>query len=650
MTVVGLRPFVLLTLILTASCHSFAADEPKWIEVHTSHFSVITDAGEKRGREVTLRLEQMRAMAGRLLLRNKLTVPVPLTVIALKNDQDYARVAPLVKGQPTAAPGFLLSNDDRAWIVLNLFAEDPWLAIAHPFAHFILNYNYPPTQGWFDEGFAEYFSSIRLSDKQGEIGGDPELAPTWHEDLLDSPSEVRNPPKSLTELLATPVWMSMPDLFTVKHDPTAREGSHHTLFYAQSWMVMHYLINKEKLPEAGAYFDLIQNQKIPPADAIQTAFGMNAAQFEQAVKDYFKSLTPLFQALDASKEPGRTRLVSPQPVQFPAPLGPDDVAMSVTAMSDPDAQANLADVKARLPEHSEQALRDLDYLIKQPVGKENVPMNNAIAHRVLAFVHIQKKEFQAADEELDSAAEANPRDPWIRYYSALLKYRLAQARQQEIAGLSNMIQELRMTIDWYPDFAEAYNMLAMARVEGGGINSSLEAIRRAIKLSPRNEQYSFNLGVIYATGKRWDESRAVLERLKTSQNPQVATAAKRQLQEMETLKRYGIPPARPAQTTATAPSLDEDEPAVPAKPEPVRTGPIQFLKGKLVSVDCSHPPDAILTFSAGTRTLKLHTPDYKSLSLVGADSFSCDWRNHPASVNFRPTGKTQGEIVSLEVQ
>jgi tetratricopeptide (TPR) repeat protein len=653
-----LRPGLVLlaTLILTACLgavlpRAVAADEPHWIEVHTAHFSVITDAGEKRGREVTLRLEQMRAVAGRLLLRTRLTMPVPLTVIALKSDKDFARVAPLVKGQPTNAPGFLLNGDDRAWIVLNLFAEEPWRAVSHPFAHLILNYNYPPTQGWFDEGFAEYFSSIRVSDKLVEIGADPELTPIWREDLLENQIEARNPPKSLTELLSAPIWLSMPDLFTVKHDSSiAAEGSHHTLFYAQSWMVMHYLLNKGKLTETGTYFDLVQNQKVPPEQAIQQAFGMTSVQFEQAVKDYFHSLAPLFRALDDSKEPGNTRPLTPQPVQLPALLGPDDVAMNVTPMTEPDARANIADVMARLPEHRDQAVRDLQFLIKQPVGKENLPMNNAIAHRVLAYVHIQNKEFDAASDELDEAAEGNPRDPWIHYYSALLKYRMAQTKQQEIQGLSNMMQDLRMSLDWYPDFAEAYNMLAMARVEGGGIVSALEAVRTAIKLSPRNEQYVFNLGVIYASGKKWDEARAVLDRLKSSANTQVAAAAKRQLQDMETLKRYGIPPAHAAQVTRPAPVDPDEEPVKPAKPEPPRTGPIQFLKGKLLSVDCSHPPDAILNVSAGARVLKLHTPDFKSLSLIGAESFSCDWRNQPISVNFRPTSKTEGEVVSLEIQ
>ena len=68
-----MRAVAQLLAILLLTSYALAADEPKWIEIHTAHFSVLTDAGEKRGREVTLRLEQMRAVAGRLLLRTKLT-------------------------------------------------------------------------------------------------------------------------------------------------------------------------------------------------------------------------------------------------------------------------------------------------------------------------------------------------------------------------------------------------------------------------------------------------------------------------------------------------------------------------------------------------------------------------------------------------
>src|ERR1700687_2313495 len=85
-----------LLAILAAPNLAFAKakDEPKWIEVHTAHFSVLTDAGEKRGREVALRMEQMRAVFNELLLKDKLKMSVPITVIALKNDKQYGLVAP----------------------------------------------------------------------------------------------------------------------------------------------------------------------------------------------------------------------------------------------------------------------------------------------------------------------------------------------------------------------------------------------------------------------------------------------------------------------------------------------------------------------------------------------------------------------------
>ena len=47
------------------------------------------------------------------------------------------------------------------------------------------------------------------------------------------------------------------------------------MFYAQSWIVMHYLLNQNKLSEAGTYFGLVQIRKVPVEQAIQQAFGMS---------------------------------------------------------------------------------------------------------------------------------------------------------------------------------------------------------------------------------------------------------------------------------------------------------------------------------------------------------------------------------------
>jgi tetratricopeptide (TPR) repeat protein len=650
--ILGLSFFVASLLVLRP-LSAFAA-EPQWQEIRSAHFDVVTDAGEKKGREVAMRFEQMRAVFGQLLVRQKLHMPVPLTIFALKDDKRFYQMAPLHDGQPISAPGFFVPGEDHQYFVLNVFEEDSYRAVAHDFAHLLLNYNYPPTQGWFDEGFAEYFSSIRLDNKQVEIGSDPELGFPSSENVLGNQNAVRNPPKSLTDLLSSWVWLSVPDLFTMQHNTSNyQEGTHRTLFYAQSWMTMHYLLNKEKLPETGTYFDLVQNQKVPVESAIQQAFGITPAQFDKAVKDYFHSLTQLVQDQDAARQPGAFNN-RPELFHFASPVGFEEMGTETKPVTDADASARLAEVMVRLPERREQGLKEIDSVLKL-TDKKGEPLDNEIAHRVLAWVHMQKKEFPQAAEELGNAAAIDPRDVSLRYYLSLLKYKTAQAKHEEIQGLANMMIDLKATLDWYPEFAEAYNMLAMARIEGGGASSSLEAIKEAIRLSPRNEEYVFNLAQIHESAKKWDAARAVFERLQSSGNPQIAAAARKEMEQLATLQKYGISPNAPKRVEQTSP-FDELEQeaqrraqAQPEETEPDKR-PTQFVKGTLLGVDCSHMPAAVLIVNAGGKSLKLRTADYKTLLVMGEDSLSCDWKNRKVSVNYKPGGTADGDLVSVEVQ
>ena len=648
-----------LGFLLLCALYAHAAEAP-WLRISSSHFSVLTDGGEKRGRELILRFEQMRAVFAQLLMKTRVRMPEPLDIIAVKNDKEYVQLAPLVRNQPISAPAFLLPGEDRNYIVLDLFADDSWRAISHQFAHLLLNYNYPPTPGWFDEGFAEYFSSLRFTDRQAQMGSDPELSLTWREDLIGNQTEVPNPSKSLTALVSTPVWMTIPDLFTQRHDTrNYQEGSHHTLFYAESWIVMHYLINKDKLSEAGTYFGLVQIQKTPVEQAIQQAFGVSAPEFEQILKDYFHSLTPLFQAEDAATRRGTTA-PGGEIYQFSV-VGPEQTGASVQPVAEAEAHALLAEAASRLPEHREQALKELQSILSQP------KLENAVAHRALAWADTEKKGFDQATEQLDRASELNERDPWVHYYKALVKFRQHEATGEPYHGLANMIQDLHAVLDWDPDFAEAYNLLALARLEGGGIRSAVEAIKAATQLSSRNQTYTLNMARIYMAAKQWDDAAGLLNGLKASQDPQIAQAAKKHLNDLPTLKKYGVLPEPEAKSvpsitaaarsghrngeTTDAQEEDGNE-HVPSAPAGLQIDkrPVKFLKGILVSVDCTQAPIAVLTVTIGKRTLKLRSEDYKSITLIGADDFSCDWRNRAVAVNYKAGGKVDGDVVSLEIR
>jgi hypothetical protein len=667
------------------------AAEPPWLEIHSAHFTIITDAGEKKGREIALRFEQMRAVFAHLLSKDRLNQPVPLTILAFSNDESYYKAAPLRRGpsgdlQPIDVPGFFLPGEDQDFILLNLTENESWRAVAHDFAHLLLNYNYPPAQGWFDEGLAEYFASVRLDNKQVEIGGDPELGSPVSQNSLGNTGDSQSP-RPLTELLSTQEWLPLADLFSMKRDASADDqGARRTLYYAESWMVMHYLLHENRLPETGNYFDLVLNQHVPVEYAIQRAYGMTSQQLEQAVKDYFHSQAALIAALDSAPQkspdhPASSARIDPA-YRFPAPVGPDDSAIISKPLPEDDARALYAGVQIRIPERRELGLKELQALATTPTASDKksaakaekksddedngqLPTNavgNALAHRILAWDHILHGGFDEALTELGDAAALNRSDMWVRYYLSALKYRMAQARHTDMQGLANMMLDLKAVLDWYPEMASAYDLLALARNEGGGAPAAMQAERAAMMLSPRNESYVYHLAQIYIASKQWDAAETLLERLRSSENPELVSLARERLSQLGTERKYGMaasgggaPQSKLTPQKTPFDVLDDDAAKRAAEEKAAQSGtadqrPTKFLKGRLVAVDCSQAPAAILTVAAEGRALKLRAADYKSVLLIGADTFSCQWQDRQVNVNYKAGGLADGDVVSLEVR
>ncbi len=695
------RMCLLILAALILPVPALASEPTPWLEIHSAHFTVITDAGEKKGKEVAFRFEQMRAVFAGLLGKDRLNQPVPLTILAFKNDKMFYQAAPLRfsqtgEAQPIEVPGAFVPGEDQHFILLNLFEDESWRAVAHDFAHMLLNYNYPPAQGWFDEGLAEYFASIRVDNREVEIGGDPELQPSLSENLLGDQRDT-HPPQSLTELLGAQVWVSIPDLFAMKHDSFQfdqgkfTEGTHHTLYYAESWMVMHYLLHEKKLPETGTYFGLVLNQHMPVEQAIQQAYGMSSLQLEQAVKDYFHAQAALITALDNARQttvadhPANTRNPE-QAYRFPTPVGPDDSAITANPLPEADARAIYAGVQVRIPERRELGLKALQTLtttetpadVKQAARAEQqakrtdqradqdetllptTAIGNEVAHRMLAWDHIEHGEFDDAITELGAAAALNRNDLWVRYYLSIVKFRAAQAKHAEMQGLPNMMIDLKAVLEWYPELAAAYDLLAVARYEGGTSTAAMQSERAAMNLCPRDQSYVYHLAQIYISAKQWEAAEALLGRLKASGDPKIAELARERLDQVASERKYGMAgvttPPKFEKQKSPFDVLEEDAAKRAADAQsgqsatPTDARMTKFFKGRLVAVDCSQSPAAILTVTAGGVVLKLRATDYKSLLLIGADDFSCAWKDRQVSVNYKPGGLADGDLISLEVR
>jgi predicted Zn-dependent protease len=325
-------------------------------------------------------------------------------------------------------------------------------------------------------------------------------------------------------------------------------------------------------------------------------------------------------------------------------------------LQDLAAAPTAADKRAEAKQEAKNAKEeDSDQLPSNAIG-------NALAHRILAWDHIQHGEFADAVTELKDSSALNPQDMWVRYYVSVLKYRGAEASHTDMQGLANMMLDLRSVLEWYPELADAYDLLAMARNAGGGAVAALQAERNAIALSPRHELYVYHLAQIYVASKNWESANIQLNRLKASSNPQIVALARDLVEQAGTERKYGIPANAGKAQSKLAPQkspfdvLEEDAAKRDAaensgsSSEGEDKRPTKFFRGRLVAVDCSQVPAAILTVTAENATLKLRTPDYKSLVLIGADDFSCDWRDLQVTVNYKPSGARGGDLVSLEMR
>src|SRR5258708_5625410 len=239
-----------ICLVLFYGGLSAFAGEPQWVEVRSPDFSVVTDAGEKRGREVAMRFEQMRAVFGALMVKANVSIPIPLQIVAFRNTKELRQIAPLWHGKPIQLAGLFQGGEDRSFIMLDMSAENPWSVVFHEYAHQLMNGVLTArVDPWFEEGFAEYFSSIEVDSKEARVGKVPE-----YEYLVLQQSGM----------------MKISDLFRVRQNsPTYNEsGSHRTVFYAESGIVVHYLYDNSLIPKLSQYFLLKLDKNVPLEQSI----------------------------------------------------------------------------------------------------------------------------------------------------------------------------------------------------------------------------------------------------------------------------------------------------------------------------------------------------------------------------------------------
>jgi cytochrome c-type biogenesis protein CcmH/NrfG len=590
------------------------AGEPQWVEVRSPNFIVATDDGEKRGREVAMRFEQMRAVFGSLMDKAKVTLPVPLQIVAFRNTKEMRQVAPLWNGKPTQVAGLFQGGSDRSFIMLDMSQENPWTVVFHEYAHQLMNGNMQvQLDPWFEEGFAEYFSSIEVDSKEARVGKIPSY------DYL---------------VLQQVGTMRVADLMKVRqYSETYNEsGNRRTTFYSESGMLMHYIYDNQLLPKVVVYFDLKENQHVAVEDALRRAFGMSAKQFDDALRDYIRV--------------GHYKFY-----KIPTPASIAAGNFTSRPLNAADSSAVLADIHLHSRDYQDKALSEFQDILKSDP-------NNPAACRGLGYAYLQRQDFSHAGEYFKRASQLDSKDPRVHYYNALLMAR--QGGFSSGSDIPGLTEELETSIRLDPSFADSYALLAFAQTTSGDSAKALVTMQKALAIDPRNDNYRFNLANIYLANRQPDQATTVLQSLQNAANPELASRAAGALMNMKRGQPgQNTPPSntpvftlqhRGSDDRTTSSPDDAGSPSPTPATANVKWSAPTFLLGSLSSVDCSNEPSAVLTVLSGSKTLKLKIADKHHVIVIGADQLHCAWTMKKVAVNYRQGGTGETDVISLEIQ
>ena len=575
----------------------FASDT--WTEVKSPQFTVVTDAGEKRGRDVALRFEQMRQVFGSLVLHSEVKTSRPVQILAFKNTKGIRQVAPIFKGKPVEVAGLYEKGQSEDYIALDLSTEGDykWQTVFHEYGHLLLNSNTLEWPVWFDEGFAEFFSTIDLSGKQALIGRAPESA---------------------AELLLNNRLIPVAQLFSVQHDSATynESGDHRNMFYAESWLIVHYLYDKQLVRQAITAF--LASKGRPDEATFLKNVGMGFSDFDRALESYIRG----------------NRLVG---WNTPLPAGIDPHSFAARAVTSNDALVAIAEMHGSALDHQQEAIRELEQAL-------SADPTNVKARSDLGYAYLRKGNYEQAEPNLEKAASSGSNDAMVHYYYAMLLQQKFQGAVPSDQQLSRQKIELQQALALHPSLAEAYHLLSFNAHLRGDSPAAIEAALRAVALDQRNENYALNLANLYLSAQKIPEAQSVIDRLRTSENTQVLGAVRSMESYISQWQNYRqASEAYKKQVSDDAAESSDRKASAPSislrLSSDTRNASRQVLEGTLVQVNCSSAGSGTLYLMKDDRMVELHFDSFGDILNPNSQELSCSSKQRRVIAEYTTEGK-----------
>jgi len=193
---------ILGAVVLAADARTpLPPEKDRWIRAQTAHFTLLSNASERRTLDLGKRLERFRAVLSTFYKKFRVDAPVPTFIYVFRNDASFTPYKQRFNGRPIDMAGMFADNPDGNYITMNGDpGTDPLDIIYHEYTHQFLKNNLHNPPLWFNEGVAECYATFQADDSAAWI-----CSARWFSSSRISPRPTSSTPERSSTRGATPL-------------------------------------------------------------------------------------------------------------------------------------------------------------------------------------------------------------------------------------------------------------------------------------------------------------------------------------------------------------------------------------------------------------------------------------------------------------
>ena len=425
-----MRPvfFLLGSVLLTVAP---AASAVQWTRLTTPDFDLYTTAGEKQGRETIIHFERVRTFFQKVAPERG-GPALPVRIVQFSSEEEYHPYRVNDRSDAYFAPG-----TPRFYIVMSDLSERGFGTAVHEYTHLVVQLSGMRLPLWANEGWAEVYSTLRSMKSETAVG---DLI-AWH-----------------LETLKREKWLDFQTLTTVdRSSPDYNEATRATVFYAESWALMHMLYLSPEYQKRFGAFLLALNSGKSADEACRAAWGKSGDEVFQDLQSYFERKRLFGRAFAAKFD-----TPAPEPVVTKIPLF--------------DARLILADLSTTI-KHRPEAKAAYEQLESEQPGRADVAES-------MGYFALNGNDAEGARLAFERAFERGAADPLMCLQLARLEALAKQPYERVIAPLEKAVQAR-------PDMADARLQLGVSLTAARRFPEAIASLRAMPDVRPERAEPLF---------------------------------------------------------------------------------------------------------------------------------------------------------------